>query len=1225
MNKTSLKLFAIEARNELMEKMRTRLDILGITKKGIEKAKVVGREVEINGSLYPKESYNSLVRKYKQIGYEELVEESAYTWFNRLTALAFMEANEYIDEKMIFNNGLKNEPGIIDNYYDFEFFKNLDSELQKELHDLRDENTANSIEKLYSILVEEKCEELSAIMPFMFKKKGTYSDILFPTGLLLENSLLVRIREEIGKEAPIELIGWLYQFYNSEKKDEIFAKKERISKENVPAVTQLFTPDWIVKYMVENSLGKLALESTGINENLKDNWKYYIESELDKNSEKIKIEDVKILDPAMGSGHILVYAFDLLFEMYENLGWSTKDSVLSILKNNLYGLEIDERAGQLASFALMMKAREKFSRLFSVLKREETFKLNTLIIEESNNLSEKIRNKVKDNNLNSLSKIIEDFKDAKEYGSILKLETIDRETLEKEFNLLKESLNNEQGTLIFNEDELNISIEEDLELIENLIAQHIALTNKYEAVVTNPPYMGGKGFSTKLKAYVEKNYKDSKSDLFAVFIERCNEFTKKNCYTSMITMQSWMFLSSFENLRKNIIEKTEIKSLLQLGYGVIGIAFGTTAFSLKKSLPNENKGNYFRMFDKIAQNIQTVDCATLFRIAKNNDSFRYKFDEYSSENKISENIESNNKGNLIKFQAKQKDFEKIPGSPIAYWVSDKIREIFEKNQKLGEFTESGGRIKTHNDGKYLRFFWEIKSIDFNRKYFLCNRGGEFRKWYGNLESTINWSEEAKEEYKSHGGMYNLKFENKIGITWGNVTSLLPSYRIKRKDSKYNSGAPTIFLQNEKVDLEYLLAFLNTKFSIFCINLINPTLNSPVGEILKLPIIFPDTIENKKKINSLLQQNIDISKEEWDSRETSWDFEKLSLVDGKDLRTAFENYCSHWRDNFVQLHKNEEELNRLFIEIYELQDEMDEKVSFDDITILKKEAKIFEIDNSKAREFSSESEKYLYDRGVSLEFNKDELVKQFLSYAIGCIMGRYSTNKPGLIMANSDDVLELSSNKFLVKDTNGDIRQEVETEFLPDEFGILPITAEKDFSNDIVERVKEFVKFVYGEESLKDNLNFIAEALGNKDNKSAEEIIRIYFIKDFYADHLQRYQKRPIYWLMNSGKKNAFSCLFYMHRYEPLTVARVRADYLIHYQEMIENKRKFIERQLYDEDISAKEKKNVEKELKDLDILLKELREYANEVKHIAEQKITLDLDDGVNVNYEKLEAILKKR
>ena len=1229
MNKTSLKLFAIEARNELMEKMRTRLDILGITKNGIEKTKVVGREVEINGSLYPKESYNSLVRKYKQIGYEELVEESAYTWFNRLTALAFMEANEYIEEKMIFNNGLKNEPGIIDNYYDFEFFKNLDADLQRELHDLRDENTANSIEKLYSILVEEKCEELSAIMPFIFKKKGTYSDILFPTGLLLENSLLVRIREEIGKEAPIELIGWLYQYYNSEKKDQVFEalkKNTKITKENIPAATQLFTPDWIVKYMVENSLGKLALESTGINENLKDNWKYYIESELDKNSEKIKIEDVKILDPAMGSGHILVYAFDLLFEIYENLGWSTKDSVLSILKNNLYGLEIDERAGQLASFALMMKAREKFSRLFSVLKREETFKLNTLIIEESNNLSEKIKNKVKDNNLNNLSKVIEDFEDAKEYGSILKLETIDKETLEKEFNLLRESLDNEQGTLIFNEDELNISIEEDLELIESLIAQHIALTNKYEAVITNPPYMGGKGFSPKLKAYVEKNYKDSKSDLFAVFIERCNEFTKKNCYTSMITMQSWMFLSSFETLRKNIIDKTEIKSLLQLGYGVIGIAFGTTAFNLKKSLPAENRENYFRMFDKIAQNIKTEDCATLFRIAKSNDSFRYKFDEYSSENKISETIESNEQGNLIKFQAKQKDFEKIPGSPIAYWVSDKVREIFEKNQKLGEFTESGGRIKTHNDEKYLRFFWEIKSIDFNEKYFFCNKGGEFRKWYGNLEYAINWSKEAKEDYKSHGGMYNLKFENKIGITWGNITSSLPSYRIKIKNSKYNSAAPTIFLLDENIYLNYLLAFLNTKFSIFCNKLINPTLSNPVGEILKLPIIFSNTIEFNENINNLVQQNISISKEEWDSRETSWDFEKLSLIDGSiDLKTAYENYCNYWRNNFVQLHKNEEELNRLFIEIYELQDEMDEKVSFDDITILKKEAKIVEIDNSKAREFSSESESYLYDRGVCLEFNKDELVKQFLSYAIGCIMGRYSTDKPGLIIANSDDVLELSSNKFLVKDANGDIRQEVKTEFLPDEFGILPITAEKDFSNDIVEKIKEFIKFIYGEESLKDNLNFIAEALGNKDNKPSEEIIRTYFIKDFYSDHLQRYQKRPIYWLMNSGKKNAFSCLFYMHRYEPLTVARVRADYLIPYQEMLENKRKFIERQLSDDDISAKEKKNIEKQLKELDTSLKELREYANEVKHIVEQKIVLDLDDGVNVNYEKLEAILKKR
>ena len=707
----------------------------------------------------------------------------------------------------------------------------------------------------------------------------------------------------------------------------------------------------------------------------------------------------------------------------------------------------------------------------------------------------------------------------------------------------------------------------------------------------------------------------------------------------MITMQSWMFLSSFETLRKNIIEKTEIKSLLQLGYGVIGIAFGTTAFSLKNSLPNESKGNYFRMFDKIAQNIQTEDCATLFRIAKNNDNFTYKFDEYSSENKISENIESYEKGNLIKFQAKQKDFEKIPGSPIAYWVSDKIREIFEKNQNLGEVGEAKQGLATADNNRFLRLWNEVnytkigynmsnsqEALESKKKWFPYNKGGEFRKWYGNQEYLVNWENdgyEIKNFYDEKGKLrsrpQNTEYYFKESISWTDITSSGNSFRYYPKGFLYDVTGMSYFINESKQ--KNLLGVLNNKLIYTITKILNPTLHLQIGDLVKVPYFI---IKNEK-FNNLVQENIDISKEEWDSRETSWDFEKLSLIDGKDLKSAYENYCSYWRDNFVQLHKNEEELNRLFIEIYDLQDEMDEKVAFDDITILKKEAKIIEIDNSIPKEFLTESEKYLYDRGVNLEFNKDELVKQFLSYAVGCIMGRYSINKSGLIIANSDDILELPENKFIVKDTDGKIRQEVESKFLPDEFGIIPITDEKDFSNDIVEKLKEFIKCVYGEENLKDNLNFIAEALGNKDNKPAEEIIRTYFIKDFYSDHLQRYQKRPIYWLMNSGKQNAFSCLFYMHRYEPLTVARVRADYLIPYQEMLENKRKFIERQLSDDDVSAKEKKNIEKQLKELDILLKELREYANEVKHIAEQKIPLDLDDGVNVNYEKLGVILKKR
>ena len=1208
MNKSSLKIFAIEARKELMEKMRTRLEILGITKNGVEKAKVIGKEVEVRGTLYPKESYDSLIRKYKQVGYEELIEESAYTWFNRLTALAFMEANGYIEEKMIFNNGVKNEPVIIDNYYEFEFFKNLDSDLQKELHNLRDENTPNSIEKLYSILMEEKCEDLSNIMPFMFKKKGTYSDILFPTGLLMENSLLVRLREEIGAEAPIELIGWLYQYYNSEKREVVYngsMKKSKINKEYIAPATQLFTPDWIVKYMVENSLGKLALESTGINDNLKNNWKYYIDSEKEENSEKIKIEDIKILDPAMGSGHILVYAFDLLFEMYENLGWSTKEIVLSILKNNLYGLEIDERAGQLASFALMMKAREKFSRLFSVLKREEDFKLNTLIIEESNSLSERIKNRIKNNNLNNLNKIIEDFEDAKEYGSILKLESIDKEILEREFNLLKESFNNnEQETLIFNEDEMIIDINEELELIENLIKQHTVMTDKFDITVTNPPYMGNSRMNGILKEYIDKNYSDVKSDLFAVFFIKCGEITKKKGYLAFMSPFVWMFIKSYEELRKIFIEEKTISSLVQLEYsGFEDATVPICTFVLQNSY-TDKKGEYIKLSDFKGAKNQPIK--TLEAVKNPNCNWR--------------------------FQAKQKDFEKIPGSPIAYWVSDKIREIFEKNQKLGDVGEAKQGLATADNNRFLRLWNEVNynKIGYNilnsqealkskKKWFPYNKGGEFRKWYGNQEYLVNWENDGYEiKNFKNAVVRNPSYYFKESISWGLITSAGSSFRYFPKGFVYDVSGMSYFL--EKNQFNYL-GILNTKIYSDLTKIINPTINLQIGDIL----VLPATEIKNEKFNKLVQQNIDISKEEWDSRETSWDFEKLSLVDSKDLKTAYENYCNHWRDNFVQLHKNEEELNRLFIEIYDLQDEMDEKVSFDDITILKKEAKIIQIDNTISKNFSSESEKYLYDRGISLEFNKDELVKQFLSYAIGCIMGRYSINKSGLIIANSDDILELSENKFIVKGSDGEIRQEIESKFLPDEFGIIPITDEKDFSNDIVEKVKEFIKIVYGEESLKDNLNFIAEALGNKDNKSSEEIIRTYFLKDFYSDHLQRYQKRPIYWLMNSGKKNAFSCLFYMHRYEPLTVARVRADYLIPYQEMLENKRKFIERQLSDDDISAKEKKNIEKQLKELDTLLKELREYANEVKHIAEQKIPLDLDDGVNINYEKLGAILKKR
>jgi len=615
----------------------------------------------------------------------------------------------------------------------------------------------------------------------------------------------------------------------------------------------------------------------------------------------------------------------------------------------------------------------------------------------------------------------------------------------------------------------------------------------------------------------------------------------------MITMPSWLFLSSFENIRKYMISNLKIESLLHMGRGIFGIDFGSVAFTLKKEIPDEKKTNYYRLHKRNFQHIYYNDIEKIFLNSKENFNYKYNFDLYRDDEGVNviPNFSINN-GQQIRFQAKQKDFEKIPGSPIAYWVSDKVREIFEKNQKLGDIGEIISGMTIGKNDLYLRKWFEVNNSKVNLRklkideinleknpWIPYSKGGEIRRWFGNNEWLVNWSHSNKFN-RAKTTLKHLYL--KEALVWNFISSSNFSMKYLENGFLWDiAGSPCFF---KKELLNYVLGFLLTKFSQNILNIMNPTINYQAIDIENMPFLYNENKANV--IDNLVQQNISISKEEWDSRETSWDFEKLSLIDGKDLKTAYENYCNHWRDNFVQLHKNEEELNRLFIEIYDLQDEMDEKVAFDDITILKKEAKIVELDNSISKEFSTESEKYLYDRGVSLEFNKDELVKQFLSYAIGCIMGRYSTNKSGLIMANSDDILELSENKFIVKRTDGEIRQEVESKFLPDEFGIIPITDEKDFSNDIVEKVKEFIKYVYGEENLKDNLNFIAEALGNKDNKAAEEIIRTYFIKD-------------------------------------------------------------------------------------LDTLLKELREYANEVKHIAEQKIPLDLDDGVNVNYEKLGVILKKR
>lgn len=569
-----------------------------------------------------------------------------------------------------------------------------------------------------------------------------------------------------------------------------------------------------------------------------------------------------------------------------------------------------------------------------------------------------------------------------------------------------------------------------------------------------------------------------------------------------------------------------------------------------------------------------------------------------------------------RYKADQKEFEKISGSPIAYWVSDKVREIFEKGKKLENISKVRKGMDTGNNELFMRVWSEVEKIKIGLnvkdeetvlknkiKWIPYNKGGSFKKWYGNQEYVLNWENNgaALKKFKN-SNLRSKELYFKESLSWTLLSSSNFGLRYYPEGFIFDSNGSSIFF-DQNTELLYIEGILLSKIAFKLLQILSSTMAFNIGDLAKFPIYNTSEV-NKNKIKIFVQQNINIAKEEWDSRETSWDFEKLFIAKGNKIETAYNDYCSYWTEKFMQMHQNEEELNKIFIDIYELNDEMDEKVPLEDITLLKKETKI---ENGK------------------LIFNKEEIIKQFLSYAVGCIMGRYSIDKAGLIMANSDDVLENKNSEILVKDRDGNIRHEIKNpRFFPEEFGIIPITSENVFENDIVTKVFEFIKALYGEENFEENIRFICEALGKKESDSYDDVLRNYFIKDFYTDHLQRYQKRPIYWFMNSGKKNGFSALIYLHRYEDMTVARIRTEYLIPYQEKMENLRNYYEKITEDKDTAPKDKKAAEKKLKELYAVLKELQEYGNEVKHISELKISLDLDDGVKVNYEKFGKILKK-
>ena len=888
----------------------------------------------------------------------------------------------------------------------------------------------------------------------------------------------------------------------------------------------------------------------------------------------------------MGSGHILVHAFDILMEIYREAGYSDREAVKNIIEKNIYGLDIDKRAYQLTYFAVMMKGREYDRRFFTreispnVIYTEESYLLfdneSKKILENSKKINmEELRTNFYldgvtiDDKQNQVGEyLIRTFEDTREIGSLIKVENFDYDSFDR---YLDECRDRYTGSLMG-----EIWRENVYPLMKQIVKTAKILKNKYHVVCTNPPYLNK--YNPKLKKFVEGNYKDYKGDLFSVFMVRVFDFLVEDGYSGWMTPNVWMFIKTYEELRKYIILNKSIVTLIQMEYNSYReVCVPISAYVLKNGKEKE-KGLYFNLS-------------------------KFKGDMEVQNKKVLEALENKNCGYF--YETNEKNFEKIPGSPIAYWVSDKVREIFEKNQKLGEVGKSIQGMSSADNNRFLRLWNEVnyskigynmensqEALESKKKWFPYNKGGEFRKWYGNQEYLVNWENDGYEikNFKK-AVLRNPNYYFKESISWSLITSTTSSFRYYPNGFIFDAAGSSYF---SKENIFITLGYLNSIFGSFVSNILNPTVNLSNGIVEKFPNLY---IQNQKNICYLVQQNISISKEEWDSRETSWNFKKLSLIDGKDLKTAYENYCSHWRDNFVQLHKNEEELNRLFIEIYELQDEMDEKVEFEDITILKEEAIIIQIDNNISKEFLTESEKYLYDRGVSLEFNKNVLIKQFISYAVGCMFGRYSLDEEGLVFAGG----EFDKNKY--------------SKFIPDEDNCIPITDSEYFSDDIVTRFVEFVKTVYGEETLEENLKFISQALSNKNN-APKDTIREYFLKSFYDDHLKRYKKRPIYWLYDAGKKNGFKALIYMHRYNEQTTAKVRIGYLHELQKHYERRASFLK----DEIESNNNRKKAEQELKKIKLQLDECKQFDEKMNHLSSEYISIDLDDGVKVNYEKVQT-----
>ncbi len=1189
MDKNAIKKYAVWARKELISRVAQKAQQYGIT----ETEMVDAGADSVNGKVLSAEEMQqrrALIAQINEKGYQQVMEEVAYTWFNRFSALRFMEVNGYLPSHVrVFtdeNNAFK--PQILAEALHLELDK-LDKD---KVYALKE---TEQTEELYKYLLIVQCNALNSILPGMFQTIADYTELLLPDNLLREGSVIEQMISQIPEDNwqdAVQIIGWLYQYYNSEKKDDVFAalkKNVKITKENIPAATQLFTPDWIVRYMVENSLGRLWVEGhpdtktqllptpeeqaayiAGSRDPEDTKWHYYLEeaqqepqvqaqlSEISKQYADLTPEQIKVIDPCCGSGHILAYLFDVLMQIYENYGYTSRDAVTSILQNNLYGLDIDDRAAQLAYFAVMMKARRYDRRFFS-----HTTQPHVYAIEESNRIEKPDVEYFCNGKLelkDAMQTILTQLYDAKEYGSILTITPQDWDALYARFDEVA--------------DESSFHRESIRKKLLPLVRVAQTLAQKYDVVVTNPPYMGASNMNSDLSEYVKKYYPDSKSDLFAVFIEVCSRMAKQNGYQAMITQHAWMFLSSFEKLREKMM-LTETVSMAHLGARAFeeigGEVVQTTSFVRVRTHIDNYKGVYCRLIEPTTQQ----DKEEMFLAGEN------------------------------RYTANQDNFAKIPGKPLVYWFGKRFLDSFSNNESVNTYGDARKGLVTLDNERFLRIWTEVlfskigirvdsaeAALKREVKWIPINKGGLFRKWYGNNSFVVNWKSDGKEIKDNiiktyRGGSYTkeVRSEEKYflpGITWTVVSTSRTSFRRYENGFIFSNSGESVTVPNCNEDtLDYLTGLLNSKYAERTLAVLSPTMGFESGYIAEVPV--PDGLTREGSIVPIVRENIQVSKEDWDSFETSWDFTRHPFIKAITkypnmmdigniyLAECYDIWAGECEERFEKLKANEEELNRIFIDIYGLQDELTPEVEDKDVTVRK------------------------------ADLCRD--VRSFISYAVGCMFGRYSPTYDGLAYAGGT----WNDGKYNI--------------YKPDADGIIPICDDEYFEDDMMGRFVEFVRVVYGDSSLEDNLLFIAKALGGKGQP--KEVIRNYFLNDFYADHCKIYQKRPIYWLFDSGKKNGFKCLIYLHRYQPDTIARIRTDYVHEQQARYRTAIEGLEKQVAAA-TSTSERVKLTKQLNKVQAQDNELHQYEEKVHALADQMIKIDLDDGVKHNYEIFKDVLAK-